>query len=70
MADRAWSEFIQHVARHVEALQLISETLTVTVSQASTIERKAIMLSTLEHNRQELEYFAKLLTEINKGLAA
>ena len=70
MSDRAWSEFVHHIERQVETLQQISATLANIISEASSIERRAFMQSTLEHYRQETDYFAKLLAEIRKGTQA
>jgi hypothetical protein len=70
MSDRVWSEFANHIERQVEALQQISWTLANIISEASSIERRAIMLRTLEHYRQETQYFAKLLAEIKKRTQA
>ena len=70
MGDQAWTDFANHVERQLEAIQTISGNLAEIVLQASTIERKAIMQSTLEHYRQETEYFARLLAEIKRGTLA
>jgi hypothetical protein len=70
MSDQAWSKFVNHIERQVDALQQISTALADIISQASSLERKAIMRSALEHYRQETEYFAKLLAEIKKGTQA
>ena len=70
MGDKAWSEFASHIERQVDTLQQISATLADIISQASSVERRAIMRSTLEHYRQETDYFAKLLAEIKKRTQA
>jgi len=69
-SDRAWIEFANHIARQVDALQQISWTLENIISDASSIERRAMMRSTLEHYRQQTDYFARLLAKIKTRSAA
>ena len=70
MIDQAWDQFASHTERQVSMLKKIHDSLANAMLGTTTLERRALMQSTLEHYGQELEYFSKLLGEIKKRTMA
>lgn len=70
MVDRAWDQFASHTERQVTMLKKIHESLANAMLKTTTLERRALMRTALEHYGQELEYFLNLESEIKKRTMA
>jgi hypothetical protein len=70
MIDKAWDEYVAQIAKQVEILDKLSEELANLIPAMSTIEHKSQAHATLERFRAETDYYAKLLVDLKRKVAA